>query len=272
MTYEVGQAPLYLIRFFLVMFYSKDHELGWDPTMEYYPAAGKMKAYYIITVIGKEETGEVKEVRYRTVKLLSSIGAEGLRGRGTRVWKVRCWKNGKTVGTPVVLKDCWIDSDRMREGDIMTQILLDARKAKDVTLDEDGTTPAQVLEQALLRTVIHGDVTVNGNVDRTMSEEDRLSILNPNQWFVFHRTQEKLEKFEKLCAKIKLQSGPRGTHRTMYDRFRSKNYTTLRPITYHPKTHYRIISSEVCTVLHKIASLPMILSVLMQLFIGMCSA
>lgn len=249
------------------MFYSKDHELGWDPTMEYFPAVGKMKAYYIITVVGNdEETGEEKEVRYRTIKLLSSVGAEGLRGRGTRVWKVRRWEGGKVVGTPVVLKDCWIDSDRTREGDVTKMIKADAKKAN-VTIDSTGTTPEQVLDRSLLKVVMHGDVAAD-EFDCTMSEEDRSSFFDPDKWFVFHRTQEKLEKFEKLCAKAK---GPRGMHRTIYDRLRSKHYTSLRPITYHPKSHYRIVFAEVCTVLHSINYLPGVLDVLMELCVGMIS-
>lgn len=217
--------------------------------MDYVPATNDMKSYYIITVVGKEEeTGAVKEVRYKTVKLLSNVGAEGLRGRGTRVWKVYHWKDGKAVGTPVVLKDCWVDSDRVCEGDVISQILLDARQARDMTIDEDGTTPAEVLEQALLPTIIHGDVTFNGAIDCTMSEEDRLSILSPNRWFVFHRTQEMLEKFDKSYFNLGL----------------------LRPITHDPKTHYRIVSSEVCTAMHEITSLHAILSVLIQLCVGMC--
>lgn len=228
--------------------------------MEFVPAAGKVKAYYIITVVWKnEETGEVKEVRYRTVKLLSNVGAESLRGRATRVWKAHRLEDGKIVGAPVVLKDCWADSDHTREGDVVKRIKEDAKKVSDVVLDSMGTTPEQALEKSLPQVVLHGDVK-GDRYDRTMSETDRTSVCDPNRWFVFHRTQENLDTFDALCTKTNGLSA-------IYDWPR----LNLKPVTHRPKSHYRIVFAEVCTVLYSIKYLPGVLDVLMELCFSMVS-
>jgi hypothetical protein len=61
--------------------------------------------------------------RFRTTQILSSYGAESLRGRGTRVFEaVEIDGNGDPNGSPVVLKDTWVDSDRTREGNIIASL------------------------------------------------------------------------------------------------------------------------------------------------------
>lgn len=56
--------------------------MGWDPTMEYLPASGDEVAYHTIDVhpgFGKPA------VVYRTLELISDVGANVTRGRDTRV-------------------------------------------------------------------------------------------------------------------------------------------------------------------------------------------
>ena len=98
--------------------------------MEYHPAIGGLPSYYIFTIRTKDAEGHFQEAQFKTVDLLSNVGAEALRGRGTRVWMVRRWVDGAETGDAMVLKDCWIDSDRTREGDIMAQIVEEADAAE----------------------------------------------------------------------------------------------------------------------------------------------
>lgn len=63
-----------------------------------------------------------KDKIYRTLEVLSDFAAESILGRATRVYKAQELKNGVPYGDVVVLKDQWIDSDRIKEGDIYKQI------------------------------------------------------------------------------------------------------------------------------------------------------
>jgi hypothetical protein len=79
---------------------------------------------------------------------MSSYGAEPLQGRGTRVFEaVELDGNGEPNGSLVVLKDSWVDSDRMREGDILASLHAAA--------DEEDK---QLVEAHFLTTICHGDV------------------------------------------------------------------------------------------------------------------
>ena len=91
---------------------------------------------------------------FRTKRIISSRGAEPLRGRGTRVFEaVELDKDGTPNDLPVVLKDIWIDSDRMREGDILS-LLHEAAGAQ----DDDKL----LFENYFLTAICHGDV-LDGN-------------------------------------------------------------------------------------------------------------
>ena len=125
--------------------YAKPHELGYDTTMST-PADAQLrvKNQWDITihsaVHGQEEegvdTGSVEEstrasdVTFRTTELISSIGAEAVRSRGTRVWQAQQLDAGKMQPTKVVMKDYWVDSNRMREPVVRLKMLEDAPTAK----------------------------------------------------------------------------------------------------------------------------------------------
>lgn len=191
--------------------------------------------------------------RFKTIKILSNIGAHALRGRGTRVWQVRRWENGEETGDEMVLKDCWVDSDRDCEGDIMTAILADAK----------GTEHEELLKQALLTTAMHGNVQIAGATDVTLVEEQRKEITVSRKWFLFHRTQVKLNKFAALHKKVDSKVQTAGTHSTLYDAITAE--PELKPITYSPKTHYRIVFKELCTPLYSEVHLAKVCQVLMSL-------
>lgn len=248
------QDHKYLVQFFLTLFYAEEHELGWDPTVEYCPAVGECGAFYIYTVHSTNERGEVEATRFKTLECLSNLGAQALRGRGTRVWKVRKWADNQEIGEPMVLKDCWIDCDRLREGDIMEAVLASAK----------GTEHEAVLRRALLTTIMHGDVHIGDEIDQTIDAEEREQITRADQWIVFHRTEVKLKKFEMLCAgRSQMNAATTRGHRSLYDAIKSE--PELKPITYTPKKHYRIVFREVCTTLHQEPYLVNVLSALISL-------
>lgn len=102
---------------------------------------------FIFTVHSHHDHSNKK--RFRTTEIISSSGAEPLRGRGTRVFaaieidEIGDDKNEKIV----VLKDTWIDKDRMREGDILAQLSKEANDAD-----------RALVNKYFLTTVFHGDV------------------------------------------------------------------------------------------------------------------
>ena len=200
--------------------------MGWDPSMK---LVNGPKPFYVITV--RSSDGE--KMQFKTEELLSSVGAEAIRGRATRVWSVRQWVGERAVGPPMVLKDCWIDSDRPCEGDVVEAIHASAKSKP---------AHAKVLEQGLLTTFTHGLVYVtDGVVDCTLS--DREDLLGEDEWFLFHRSDELVRTFEK-CKSDAADKEVRGTHRGLHDHL---NNSVLKPITYHSKKHYRIVFRETCT-------------------------
>ncbi|KAI0699998.1 hypothetical protein BC835DRAFT_1329496 [Cytidiella melzeri] len=157
-----------LAHFFLSQMYAKSHELGYDPTMK--PAADKRPRYrnqWDITVHYVEEGSagddgtEVKTgtATFRTIQVLSNVGAETIRSRGTRVWQARQIINGKEQPETVVIKDYWVDSDRMREATIWRNMLQDAPS------DE----LREPLKRHLLTPLYSGDVVIGGQIDNTLS-------------------------------------------------------------------------------------------------------
>ena len=135
---------------------AEPHMLGFDPSMIPIRAADG-SVQYDITVHTAQNDRQV----FRTVRLLFDGGSRAIFSRGTRVWEaLRLDGLGNTVGEPVVLKDCWVDGFREREGDISARIRQSA-----VSLDDDDRT---TLGEMLLTVVAHGDVQVAGASDRAL--------------------------------------------------------------------------------------------------------
>ncbi|KAH7912084.1 hypothetical protein BJ138DRAFT_1112622 [Hygrophoropsis aurantiaca] len=113
-----------LIHFFCAPAFAEDHEQGWDPTCR----RVWDELFGIQYDIEFRDTDEKTPV-YRTTRVLSDFGAEALRGRGTRVFEAYL-TGGKEEGREdrthrVAIKDAWRESDRLREDQILRNILQD---------------------------------------------------------------------------------------------------------------------------------------------------
>lgn len=220
----------HLVRFFLSLSYADEHLLGWDPTMRIFRAPVTNEIQYIITM---RTPAANDPTRFRseyciTKEIISDFGPTCLRGRGTRVWKVvRCTKAGQLFGPNSevkILKDCWVDNDSDREGDIVSCVLGDAKKLG--KYDE--------MKAFLLTVKCHGDVHVDEDTMDETPPRDPLDIPPKDQWFnLAYMTDD-----------------------PVYD------FVEYNPTLHHSKVHYRIVFEEACVGLHEISLLDHVLSVL----------
>ena len=131
--------------------FADERSLGFDPTIKRVPGHPTQFTF-------QPTHHQESRRRFRTKSTISSFGAEPLRSRGTRVFKaIEIDDLDREKGSHVVLKDTWIDTDRIREGDILAQLY-----------DEAQGDDKLLVEKYFLTTVCHGDVQLNSEaVDDT---------------------------------------------------------------------------------------------------------
>jgi hypothetical protein len=226
-----------LIKLFAAFAFADQKSLGFDPTMEMCEDDQK-QTQFIISVHPHDKKQQSR--KFRTLRLISSYGAEPLRGRGTRVFKVieidqsECYK-----GLPVVLKDIWIDNDRTKEGFILEQLHLEAD-------DEDK----QLVERHFLNTVCHGYVWTD---DATLDDTNNTLMrgLDLTTYKTFKLQKGSLQRYP-------LATGSEGL--LAVSRFRAPHSHAR----YSPKTHYRIVFEEDGITIDRITSLPEVMKALTE--------
>ena len=130
----------------------------------------------------------------------------------------------------MVLKDVWINSDRVREGNIITSLHAAA--------DEEDK---RLLEKHFLTIICHGDVwTELDIVDDTANGLMRGLKITADDNFLFQ-----------------LRSGPRIIH------YGPPSQSGVLQEFKH-KTHYRIVFKEICTTIDRMGSLPGVMKVLTE--------
>ena len=108
----------------------------------------RCKWNYQITVKGIDKDQNVVTKIYKTTDTIADMSSN-LRGRATRVYEA--YEAGSS-GSKVVIKDSWVDVNRTKEGDTLSELLKDA---------SDN-------EKAMFLTVlVHGVVTIDGREDLT---------------------------------------------------------------------------------------------------------
>ncbi|KAI0345493.1 hypothetical protein BDW22DRAFT_1352969 [Trametopsis cervina] len=233
-----------LVHFFVSQMYATPQQLGFDPTMQ--PAAdleARRKNRYDITVHYTDPEnldGPKKSISYRTVEggLLSSIGAEAIKSRGTRVWHAQEIVKGGVKPEKVVIKDYWVDSDRTREAVTRAEIL---RAAKD---DEQR----KLLRTYLLTPLYWGDVMLDDDLpDSTFGVIRRAAVL-PSNAQVFPTVHSKPSKFaDRLIEDLHL--APQGTGAILHE----AAHTLQVPIS-HNKHRHRIVFAEMGPTIESLTS------------------
>lgn len=255
------QSPSHIIKFFFALMYASEEALGRDMTMTTIWNGDVLVApQYDIQVHSRKNDSSPVVIRtFRTIELISSIGAEAIRGRGTRVWKVHEVKKGRVdTENTYVLKDAWVDSDRAREGKVVAEIRKDAMKQLKDKNERD------VLLRCLLTTLVQGDVLLSdGTPDCTLSgrKRGRHIVKNTDRFSLTPYTAPSKLKPTALPLGVspkrkrkRVRGGAvrsPGDHKDVTDGSKGLQQS----IVYDAKTHYRIVFKEVCDVLHELTSL-----------------
>ena len=219
-----------MVKLFAAFAFADQKSLGFDPTIQ--PVPGN-RGQFVITVHPDDDKQNPR--RFRTTRILSSYGAESLRGRGTRVFEaVEIDGDGDSNGSPVVLKDIWIDSDRMREGNILASL----HSAAD---DKDK----QLLKSYFLTTICHGDVwTTLDILDDTANALMRGLNIASGRGSLFKLQQKP------FIPNHEPPSGSAGLRAT------SRVQAPHSHLRYAHKTHYRIVFKEKGITIDRMRSLP----------------
>ncbi|THG92913.1 hypothetical protein EW026_g8162 [Hermanssonia centrifuga] len=234
----------YLVHFFLSLICADPYEIGWDPTMVIVDAKKGKEVQYDITV--RSEDGEHRV--YRTLKMLSNIGAEAVQGRGTRVWLVVRNINGRLGSEQVVLKDSWIDHDRMREGRILQEII-GASKSMPI---------AHLVRGMFLSVESHGDVLVEGRLDHTrelIMRGHHLLTVGPRY------SLERATTISTGARHLLARNGMAGDVGLTIRRA----VTQREPPDFDDKVHYRIVFKEQCKQIREQTSVSKIFANLSQI-------
>ncbi|KAJ3710134.1 hypothetical protein DFJ43DRAFT_164754 [Lentinula guzmanii] len=137
-----------LVTVFLSFAFSSAENMGWDPTITFSHRDSENRRQYNIIV---------NERVYKTVKTLSDYSADNPLGRATRVWKVQ-----DAQGNTRVLKDLWLEHDRLEEHKIYENILKDVENSAPPERKEKRRN---TVAKHLLTPLDHCRVKVSGIAD-----------------------------------------------------------------------------------------------------------
>lgn len=208
---------------------------------------GKKEPVYDITVRISVDESEV----WRTKRLLNDDNAATLLGRGTRIWEVnRVVREIVDLNQSGVLKDSWVDVDRLREGQVIEELrasttLSQAQKAS--------------LEPFFLTTLAKGDVYIGTRPDTTRDlmtngkeppQQSRFTLFVSDSQP--QRTNSKLPTNTTPSAAAKDPVNP------------------SEIVVYGPKIRHRIVFKEKCTPLSDVTSLKSAYQHLAQTVVGEC--
>ena len=109
-----------MIRLISSLAYADVAKLGYDPTMKLFWKRDKWN--YEITMKGEDSHGRILTKVYKTIDIIADMSSN-LRGRATRVYEAYDVEN---PDSRVVIKDSWVDVNRLKEGDTLSKILKNA--------------------------------------------------------------------------------------------------------------------------------------------------
>jgi hypothetical protein len=142
----------------------------------------------------------------------------------------------------VVLKDTWVDSNRIREGNVLASI--------DAAVDSDDRI---LFERNFLTRICDGDVWTDFDTLDDIANLMRGLSIDPND----------VPLFELRQMPISESDDPPSESRDLWSMAIIEPPLRLHP-RHAPKTHYRIVFKEKCTPIYRIKSLPDVMTVLIE--------
>lgn len=191
-----------------------------------------------------------KDKIYRTLEVLSDFAAESILGRATRVYKAQELKNGVPYGDVVVLKDQWIDSDRIKEGDIYKQI----RNTNHSRQFRDK------FALSFLTVLYHGIVFVEDDNEKLVPDDTRKVHLRGED------ISANSPRFQMMHTGIRTGGSRKSCPVATGYPFPPRVELNLDSpeVVYDSKVHYRIVFKEVCRPLYELTDLREISAVIFE--------
>ena len=225
-----------MVKLFAAFAFADQKSLGFDPTVKL-DTSNEGQLIFIV----HPDNDKQNLRRFQTIQIISSSGAESLLGRGTRVFEaVEIDENGDPNGSPVVVKDIWVDSDRTREGNVLALLHTEANCEDRILINKH-----------FLTTICHGDVWTEPDIlDDTANALMRgLDIASD------HVSLFKLQ----VKPYIRAYESRSGSESSQESRRVRAPHSHLR---YAHKTHYRIVFKEKGITIDRVKRLPDVMTVL----------
>lgn len=226
--------------------FAEDHQLGFDDTIVPRPT--------LDSTGGVQYDIEVNGTWYRTQRLVSSIGAETIRGRGTRVWEVKELDANKVEKSDSsILKDSWGDEKRLRE-ELVNKKIRDTKNLDD--------SQSEMLQQSLLTCLNSWDVTVETLWGRKPDSTRKVMLRGQD---AKHRGTVNVKKNLDASKRVAPKLPAKGT---------LSQGATIEPqhIRYGEKIHHRIVFAEVGITIQEVGSLYEAFQYLAQVALGACTS
>ena len=219
--------------------------LGFDPTIDCIPG----EPMQLIVTVHPDNDNKYPR-RFHTTNIVSSFGSEPLQGQGTRIFEaIEIDKQGCEIGSPVVLKDIWINHDHTREGIILTQLY-----------DEADNEDKELMKKHFLTVVCHGDVWTEPDILND-TENGLMHGLKAPIYSMFELQQKQL-----VVSKHQAASGSQGLRVT------SRLHAPHPNLKYMHEIHYSIVFKEKGVTIDLIPSLPKVMKVLTETVTGAFSS
>ncbi|KAJ3985041.1 hypothetical protein F5890DRAFT_1216334 [Lentinula detonsa] len=235
-----------LVIIFLSLAFSHLDQMGWDPTIAFSHVDKSGHRQYRI---------KINDQTYTTIDVLSDSAAHSPLGRATRVWKVK-----DSSDKIRVLKDVWLESDRLEEHKIREAILADA---KTLNQRKEHSFDTQ-LEKRMLRPMDYCRVRVGDEEDDTgavmlrsfdLGKAQLVHLITPRDPPAVE-TQSVAMSMPTDRDSAKDSASQSGTHQTKRPLLRRIILEDAQQqASHHHRYHYRIVFEQCATTIYDERSL-----------------
>ncbi|KAJ1309334.1 hypothetical protein OPQ81_006114 [Rhizoctonia solani] len=242
--FDVNKDWKYLVRVLLSMMVATRVDLGYDPNMQTVVSNDENSEPSYDITIHNPDNGETNT--YRTVGILSDVGADSMVGRGTRVWRVRQLVDGRLLGPEYALKDVWVHEDRVAEHELLWKI-----RREQAASSRHFLTP-----------IDHAFVPLNPTtpdiLDNTNNTLGRPKNLKPTkvQLHIKIPVVPMSRASRSKSQRTGTRSGSRDSvgHSDDIPNSPDEGHRKLCHLSQHPRKHYRIVFKEIGTPVHQLRS------------------